>query len=68
LLALGHTNREIAEELYISPTTASAHVTDTLTKLQADNRSQAAYAARRMRLFSHESSRTSLAGVRSLPR
>jgi len=47
LLATGLTNQEIATRLFISPKTASVHVTHILTKLQLRNRSEAvAYALR----------------------
>ncbi len=51
LLTLGRTNRQIAAELYISPKTASVHVSNILSKLQVDSRMQAAATADRMRLF-----------------
>jgi DNA-binding NarL/FixJ family response regulator len=54
LLMRGHTNRQIGEELYMSPKTASVHVSNIMTKLDAENRGQAAAAARRMRLFPDE--------------
>ncbi|XHM91455.1 response regulator transcription factor [Peterkaempfera sp. SMS 1(5)a] len=51
LLALGRTNRQIAEELYISPKTASVHVSNILAKLAVTGRGEAAAVAHRMRLF-----------------
>jgi DNA-binding CsgD family transcriptional regulator len=42
LLADGHTNRQIAEALYISVKTAGAHVSSILRKLDATTRTQAA--------------------------
>lgn len=42
LLAQGHSNREIAERLYISVHTAANHVRSILTKTGAANRTQAA--------------------------
>jgi DNA-binding CsgD family transcriptional regulator/tetratricopeptide (TPR) repeat protein len=47
LLARGHTNAQIGAELYISPKTASVHVTSILRKLGAANRVQAATQAER---------------------
>ena len=48
LLAQGKNNAEIAQELYVSPSTVKTHVSNILTKLQIDNRIQAAvYATRR---------------------
>jgi DNA-binding NarL/FixJ family response regulator len=40
LVALGHSNAEIAEELQLSPLTAKTHVSRILTKLQARDRVQ----------------------------
>ncbi|WP_246192802.1 helix-turn-helix transcriptional regulator [Kitasatospora atroaurantiaca] len=51
LLALGRTNRQIAEELYISPKTASVHVSNILAKLEVGGRGEAAALAHRLRLF-----------------
>jgi non-specific serine/threonine protein kinase len=42
LLVDGKTNREIAEELGISPRTAQAHVTNLLQKLRFRNRTELA--------------------------
>jgi DNA-binding CsgD family transcriptional regulator/tetratricopeptide (TPR) repeat protein len=50
LLAAGRTNRQIAEVLFISPKTASAHVSNLLTKLGVTNRTEAGAAARRLGL------------------
>lgn len=47
LLADGRTNRQIGEELYISPKTASVHVSRILQKLGVENRTEAAAAGRR---------------------
>jgi DNA-binding NarL/FixJ family response regulator len=47
LLAAGKDNAEIARELYISPKTVKNHISSILTKLQIENRIQAAvYAVR----------------------
>ncbi|MFB4312405.1 AAA family ATPase [Actinomadura sp. GTD37] len=46
LLARGRSNREIAEELVISPKTASVHVSRILAKLGAASRGEAVAAAR----------------------
>ena len=51
LVAAGHTNREIAQALYISPKTASAHVSHILTKLGVANRNQASALAHRLDLL-----------------
>jgi DNA-binding NarL/FixJ family response regulator len=42
LLSQGHTNREIAAALYISPSTAGVHVSNILRKLRAKRRVDAA--------------------------
>jgi DNA-binding CsgD family transcriptional regulator len=47
LLTAGRSNREIAAELFISPKTASVHVSNILGKLGAASRSEAAALARR---------------------
>jgi predicted ATPase/DNA-binding CsgD family transcriptional regulator len=51
LLAEGHTNREIAAALYISPSTAGVHVSNILRKLGAKRRVDAAGIAHRMGLL-----------------
>jgi DNA-binding CsgD family transcriptional regulator len=50
LLAAGRTNRQIAETLFISTKTASAHVSNLLMKLGVSNRTEAGAAARRLGL------------------
>lgn len=50
LLALGHTNRRIADALFISESTASVHVSNILGKLGVSNRAEAAAAAVRLGL------------------
>ena len=51
LVAAGHTNRQIAAQLFISDKTASAHVSHILTKLGVANRGQATAAAHRLKLI-----------------
>ncbi|WP_405393094.1 AAA family ATPase [Streptomyces sp. NBC_01102] len=51
LVAAGYTNRRIAEELYISPKTASVHVSNILAKLGVSSRGEAAALAHRFRLY-----------------
>ncbi|MBV9603643.1 MAG: tetratricopeptide repeat protein [Solirubrobacterales bacterium] len=51
LLVQGHTNREIASMLYISPSTAGVHVSNILRKLGAKRRVDAAGIAHRMGLL-----------------
>ncbi|MFI9625652.1 AAA family ATPase [Streptomyces sp. NPDC052042] len=51
LVAAGHTNRSIAEELYISPKTASVHVSRILAKLGVSSRGEAAALAHRLHLY-----------------
>lgn len=50
LVAVGKRNRDIAKELFISPKTASIHVSNILTKLNVKTRGAAAAAAHRLRL------------------
>jgi DNA-binding CsgD family transcriptional regulator/tetratricopeptide (TPR) repeat protein len=50
LVAAGRTNREIAEELFISPKTASVHVSNILAKLGVAGRVEAAAIAHRVGL------------------
>ncbi|MFF1420494.1 AAA family ATPase [Streptomyces sp. NPDC058280] len=51
LVAAGRSNRRIAEELYISPKTASVHVSNILAKLGVSGRTEAAALAHRLHLF-----------------
>ncbi|WP_086791820.1 helix-turn-helix transcriptional regulator [Streptomyces thermovulgaris] len=55
LVADGRTNRQIAEELFISPKTASVHVSNILAKLGVSGRGEAAAMAHRLGLFPPES-------------
>ncbi|MFE9775980.1 AAA family ATPase [Streptomyces sp. NPDC005931] len=55
LVAQGRTNRQIAEELFISPKTASVHVSNILAKLGVAGRGEAAAVAHRRGLFSSAS-------------
>ena len=48
LLGLGRTNRQIADELYISEKTASVHVSHLLRKLGVANRMEASAIAQRL--------------------
>jgi DNA-binding CsgD family transcriptional regulator len=50
LVALGRSNRDIAEELFISAKTASVHVSNILGKLGVSSRGEAAATAHRLRL------------------
>ncbi|MFG3010794.1 AAA family ATPase [Streptomyces cinerochromogenes] len=51
LVAAGRTNRQIAEALFISPKTASVHVSNILSKLGVSGRGEAAAVAHRLGLF-----------------
>jgi DNA-binding CsgD family transcriptional regulator/tetratricopeptide (TPR) repeat protein len=53
-LALGQTNRQIADELFISIKTAGVHVSNILGKLGAANRGEAAAVAHRLGLVPRE--------------
>ncbi|WP_162795321.1 helix-turn-helix domain-containing protein, partial [Nonomuraea lactucae] len=50
LVALGRTNRDIAQELFISAKTVSVHVSNILAKLEVTTRGEAAAAAHRLSL------------------
>ena len=50
LVAAGRSNRDIANELFISPKTASVHVSNILGKLRAASRGEAAAKAHALRL------------------
>lgn len=47
LVAHGHTNREIGEQLFISEKTVSVHVSNAMSKLGALSRYEAAASAQR---------------------
>ncbi|WBB62860.1 AAA family ATPase [Streptomyces sp. WMMC500] len=51
LVTAGRSNRQIAEELFISPKTASVHVSNLMAKLGVSGRGEAAATAHRLRLF-----------------
>jgi DNA-binding NarL/FixJ family response regulator len=50
LVALGKTNREIGEQLFMAHKTASVHVSRILAKLDVSSRVEAATAAQRLGL------------------
>ena len=54
LVATGRTNRQIAETLFISPKTATLHVSNILSKLGVTNRLEAATIAHRLGVVSPE--------------
>ncbi|MFD3826814.1 AAA family ATPase, partial [Streptomyces sp. NPDC058625] len=62
LVAAGHTNRRIAEELFISPKTASVHVSNILAKLGVSGRGEAAALAHRLGLFAAPAGNRSATG------
>ncbi|MFI9824489.1 AAA family ATPase [Streptomyces sp. NPDC052013] len=62
LVAAGHTNRRIAEALFISPKTASVHVSNILAKLGVSGRGEAAAVAHRLGLFPTETGNRAAAG------
>lgn len=62
LVAAGRSNRQIAEELFISPKTASVHVSNILAKLDVSGRGEAAALAHRLRLFPPEARAAQAAG------
>ncbi|MFJ3225342.1 AAA family ATPase [Streptomyces sp. NPDC086783] len=62
LVAAGRSNRQIAERLFISPKTASVHVSNILAKLGVSGRGEAAALAHRLRLFPPETPATQAMG------
>jgi two-component system response regulator DesR len=52
LIAAGSTNREIAEQLFLSPHTVKEHTSTVYRKLQARNRAEAVQRAQRVGLLS----------------
>ena len=52
LIAVGSTNREIAEQLFLSPHTVKEHTSAVYRKLQARNRAEAVQRAQRIGLLS----------------
>ena len=51
LVAAGKTNRQIGEELFMAPKTASVHVSRILSKLDVRSRTEAAAVAHRVGLI-----------------
>ena len=51
LLAAGHSNREIAERLHVSPNTVKTHLARLYEKLDVSRRTQAVQAARTLHLI-----------------
>lgn len=60
LIAMGLTNKEIAEELYLSVATVKRHVTNLFGKLGVSNRTDAVHLARRLNLLSEEAQTSAL--------
>ena len=58
MIALGHTNAEIAEQLFLSDTTVKTHVTRLLQKLELRDRAQAIVLAYETRLFEPDETRS----------
>jgi DNA-binding NarL/FixJ family response regulator len=54
LVAEGQSNSRIAQRLYISPKTASVHVSRIIAKLAVSNRLEAAAVAQRLGLLEEE--------------
>ena len=52
LIASGATNREIAEQLFLSPHTVKEHTSSLYRKLQVRNRAEAVQQAQRLGLIS----------------
>jgi DNA-binding CsgD family transcriptional regulator len=51
LLAAGHTNREIADRLFVSPNTVKTHLTHLYEKLGVSRRTQAIHKCKALRLI-----------------
>ncbi len=51
LLAGGHTNKEIAAQLFVSPNTVKTHLANLYGKLQVSRRTQAVHKAKALRLI-----------------
>jgi len=51
LLALGHSNREIAKRLFVSPNTIKSHLARLYEKLEVSRRTQAVGKARSLRMI-----------------
>ncbi|WP_243761755.1 response regulator transcription factor, partial [Streptomyces sp. YIM 98790] len=58
LVAAGRSNRQIAEELFISPKTVSVHVSNILAKLEVSGRGEAAALAHRLGLLTETAAPT----------
>jgi DNA-binding CsgD family transcriptional regulator/tetratricopeptide (TPR) repeat protein len=56
LVSVGRSNREIADQLYISVKTASVHVSNILSKLGAQSRTEAVAIARRLEVIQPDKS------------
>ncbi len=65
LVTDGKSNREIGATLFISPKTASVHVSNILAKLDVDSRTAAAATAHQLRLFDEAAARRSRSAARS---
>jgi ATP/maltotriose-dependent transcriptional regulator MalT len=65
LVTDGRTNREIGATLFISPKTASVHVSNILAKLGVDSRTAAAATAHHLRLFDPIDTRSTRPAARS---
>lgn len=51
LMALGHSNQEIADQLFVSLNTVKTHISNLLTKLGAERRTQAIQIAKQLGLL-----------------
>ena len=51
LLAQGHSNREIADQLFVSPNTVKTHLGNLYSKLEVSRRTQAVQKARALRII-----------------
>lgn len=51
LIALGHTNQEIADKLFVSPNTVKTHLTNLFSKLDVNRRTQAVQRAKDLNII-----------------
>ena len=68
LIAVGSTNREIAEQLYLSPHTVKEHTSALYRKLRARNRAEAVQSAQRIGLLARDLGPPAAASMGASPR
>lgn len=53
LMAQGHTNQQIADQLFVSINTTKTHLSNIYSKLNVENRTQAVSEAKKLNIISH---------------